>query len=186
MAPLMKLQTVTVAFIAQAPQLFFYFHQPSKCKVGFFFLRDSTGSSWPLYSHSAWSQCHTSCNLLEFQGTESLLAELVVFFMHCMPHNSLLCSGNDEWSHWILGKMGSWSLDHCWLPCGACWVYFKTFTWVITVMEEHLRPQLGLSGGPELKRNLWVLVVCSWLRKWGQCLNQGMIFVNLLLYLAEQ
>lgn len=60
-------------------------------------------------------------------------------------------------------------------------VYFSRFTWVITVMEEHLRQQQGFSWGEEQKGNLWVHVRAqkdSWLMKQGEYLKQQILFVN--------
>lgn len=101
-------------------------------------------------------------------------------YFQCLSCRSALCSGNNEWS-WVLCKVGSCiSIIADFLSFCDPVLYFRRFTWVITVMEEHLRPQQGFSWEGELKGNLWVQVRAkkdSWLLKWEKYLKQQMLFL---------
>ena len=124
--------------------------------VCFSFLLSST-----LRDHN--STCHATGRDSRGQRVFACTCSALNIFMHCLSCHSALCSGNDERSQRILGQNGlleftslltlSLSLS---LPVSAQRVYFRKCTWVITVMEEHLRQQHGFSWGVELKGGLWV------------------------------
>lgn len=89
-----------------------------------------------------------------------------LFFHEALYHVQAMMNDFQEfYAEWVPAFTSLLTLS---LFLFAQMVYFGRFTWVIILLEEHLRKQWGFSWGEQLKANLWVHVRAqkdSWLMK---------------------